>query len=120
MMGLAGGVGALIRFSLCHYFEQKWRLGYQALLLVNLLGCFLAGWILGACLTDALKFVLLVGLLGGMTSFSSLMAEFVQAKNLLKGAYLLLSHFLGAVFCVYGGFNLAVKINLLCLSGVNT
>lgn len=73
---LAGGLGSLLRYGLTelveHYAGKAFPYGTM---LVNLLGCFVFGivWALfgKGQLTEDMRLILLVGFLGGFTTFSS-------------------------------------------------
>ena len=76
-IGLAGLVGTLLRFWLSEFTAR--RLGEEfptGTLVVNLIGCFLAGLLFYLMFdrypaSETLRTVLLVGLLGGFTTFSA-------------------------------------------------
>ena len=73
-----GGLGACLRFRMVRLagvlgFESAW-----AILLVNLIGAFVMGGALGLGLkafSEQARLFLLVGLLGGFTTFSTLSAD---------------------------------------------
>jgi fluoride exporter len=77
LIGMGGALGALARAWMVRLFEQ--RLGWAApwpVLLVNLLGCFLIGCLLGWLTRDVrweplLRPLLAVGFLGGFTTYSA-------------------------------------------------
>lgn len=69
---IAGGIGAVLRWSLCKHLQTlmpHFPLGVMA---CNLLGCFLMGILAGLYPKPTpLSVALTVGLLGGFTTFSS-------------------------------------------------
>jgi CrcB protein len=74
----AGGlVGTLIRFGVGYWVSAHWpRHFYLATLAVNLLGCLVIGYLYAAFLvrpdiSPELRGGLIIGLLGGLTTFSS-------------------------------------------------
>lgn len=76
-IGLAGGVGTSLRYWLSEWtarrFGETFPLGT---LVVNLLGCFLAGLLFYLMfdrfvVSPTVRVVVLIGLLGGFTTFSS-------------------------------------------------
>jgi CrcB protein len=76
-IGLAGGVGTLMRYWLSEWTARRFGETFPTgTLIVNLLGCFLAG-LLFYLMFDrdlvgpAIRTVVLIGLLGGFTTFSS-------------------------------------------------
>ena len=78
---MAGGaVGAGIRWCVGQALLRQMQSGFPwATLVVNLVGAFFAGWLLvrleGHAQAAVLRPLLVVGLLGGLTTFSSLMVE---------------------------------------------
>lgn len=69
---LAGATGALLRFLTARLVRAPW-----AVLVVNVAGSFLGGVLVGAT-TGELQLILLTGLCGGLTTFSTLSVETVQ------------------------------------------
>lgn len=91
----AGSAGVLLRYaivqvcivSLASTPYATWPVGTWA---ANMLGCLLAGFLLGvqsdaAWLTPALRTILVVGLLGGLTTYSSFMVECVSMLQAGEG-----------------------------------
>ena len=78
---MAGGaVGAALRWLVGQALLRQMQNGFPwATLAVNLVGAFAAGWLLvrleGHAHASILRPLLVVGLLGGLTTFSSLMVE---------------------------------------------
>lgn len=73
---LAGGFGSLARYGLTELVESWFGRHFPVgTLFVNLLGCLLFGVVWGSCARGAisveLRLILLVGFLGGFTTFSS-------------------------------------------------
>jgi len=68
---LAGAAGAVIRFLAS-------RLTTRGVLLVNVLGSFIAGLAMGATSDQSLLLVLVTGFCGGLTTFSAFAVETVQ------------------------------------------
>ncbi len=79
ILAVAGGgaAGCLLRFATANWVSAQWpQHFYWATLAVNLLGCLLIGWLYGLFLLRpelslALRAGLVVGFLGGLTTFSS-------------------------------------------------
>ncbi len=69
---LAGAGGALVRFGIQRLVTAPW-----AVLLVNVVGSFIGGVLIGATSGD-LQLILLTGFCGGLTTFSSFTVETVQ------------------------------------------
>ena len=81
LVGLGGGLGSIFRYlisvGLTRYFPGIFPLGTFA---VNVLGCLVAGVVLGLLerqqITNPdLRFLLVVGFCGGFTSFSAFASE---------------------------------------------
>lgn len=69
---LAGAGGALVRFGIQRLIAAPW-----AVLVVNVVGSLIGGVLIGATSGD-LQLILLTGLCGGLTTFSSFTVETVQ------------------------------------------
>jgi fluoride exporter len=69
---VAGAVGAVLRFLVAHWLHSPW-----SVLLVNVVGSFIAGLVAGSLSGDA-RVILLTGFCGGLTTFSTLSVETVQ------------------------------------------
>jgi CrcB protein len=97
-VALAGMLGCTLRFGLITLIQTltqttpylfKGGMGWQAsawgVLWVNLLGCAMAGvlmrWVAIGGVSPELKTVLQVGFLGGLTTFSSLITEYVALAH---------------------------------------
>ncbi|MEO7423616.1 MAG: fluoride efflux transporter CrcB [Fibrobacteria bacterium] len=115
LVGIGGGLGSVLRF----WVQTRVRAAYPGILPlgtlgVNLMGSliigFLAGWYLNATQPSQLKLFLMVGLLGGFTTFSSFSLEnitLIQSGHIRTSmAYLLVSNGLG-IGLAYAGFLLA-------------
>jgi CrcB protein len=76
-IGLAGGLGTLLRYGLTEWTARRFGETFPTgTLVVNLLGCFLAGLLFYLMfdrypVSPTLRAVVLIGLLGGFTTFSS-------------------------------------------------
>lgn len=92
LVGLGGGVGSIARF-LCQRSVSAWY-PYAfpfGTLIVNFLGCFLIGLLLGlmekgSIIKPEMRLLLVTGFCGGFTTFSAFAAENIQ---LLKDGRLL-------------------------------
>lgn len=111
-IGLGGFLGANARFWLGSLVNRWLGTGFPwATGLVNLSGAFLIGIIATLFIdrsveNEALRLFLIVGILGGYTTFSSYMFEAItlmeQGRWLPATAYLLGSTVLGILACVAG------------------
>jgi len=120
LIGVGGGIGAICRFLLSRSVQLIFPFVFPlGTLVVNLLGSFLIGFLsililnrFGAMGTE-LRALLLVGLLGGFTTFSTFSLEAMELWENGAGIklifYLLLSVALG-LFAAYGGLILGRKI----------
>lgn len=80
---LAGAAGALLRFAVARAFARRPGRGLPwAVLLVNVVGSAIGGVVLGFAvrgdLAADIQLILLTGLCGGLTTFSTLSVETVQ------------------------------------------
>jgi len=116
LIGLAGFVGTIARYWLSELtarrFGETFPLGT---LVVNLLGCFLAGLLAYLMferfqISQTARAVLLIGLLGGFTTFS---AFGLQSFNLLRNGevgFAILNIFVSnaaGLFMVWLGYSIA-------------
>ncbi|RDX35639.1 fluoride efflux transporter CrcB [Kangiella sp. HD9-110m-PIT-SAG07] len=79
-IGVGGAFGAILRFKIRDFSE--WLLGEQFLygtLIANVLGCFIAGFLINywqnAQVSLTLKEGIMIGFLGALTTFSSFSLE---------------------------------------------
>ncbi|EKU50296.1 fluoride efflux transporter FluC [Staphylococcus massiliensis] len=80
---LGGGVGAVLRGLITNLFKKSFpKVTFPlATTVVNLVGCFLIGYISQFDLNDSLKTLIVTGMLGGLTTFSTMMYELIQMLN---------------------------------------
>jgi fluoride exporter len=77
----AGALGALVRYGVTHAFRLSPQRLPWAVLLVNLLGSFIAGIVVGVSSLDpdgVVRLIALGGFAGGLTTFSTFSVESVQ------------------------------------------
>ena len=112
-----GGIGTLLRYGVIVGVKQLGGQPPVATLSVNLLGCFLIGIFVTTfpgpeALRDEMRLALLVGLMGGFTTFSTFGLEtlnMIERQQLgLATAYVLASNLLG-VAAVWLGWRIAAK-----------
>lgn len=101
---LAGGAGALSRVVCHQQFFKSLPLGT---LFVNVLGCALIGFFMvnGGKFLGDYRSILILGFLGGFTTFSSFAADVFklgQQQPMLAIAYFFATNMLGLLFCFLG------------------
>lgn len=114
-VALGGGIGALFRFLLSRFIHQLMPVIFPlGTMVVNLTGCFLIGFLSAVFDTiiapPNLRLFLIVGILGGFTTFSSFGMETVSllraGEYKYAGLNLLISNGAGVIM-VFIGFILA-------------
>jgi CrcB protein len=79
---VAGAVGALLRYATTHLFARRTDRLPWAVLVVNTAGSLIGGVVLGLVSTGAvgsdIQLIVLGGLAGGLTTFSTFSVETVQ------------------------------------------
>jgi CrcB protein len=115
-IGLAGGAGTLMRYWLSEWTARRFGETFPTgTLVVNLVGCFLAGLLFYLMLdrylvSPTVRTVVLIGLLGGFTTFSSFG---LQTFTLLRDGEVGLALFniaisnAGGLLMVWVGYSLA-------------
>jgi fluoride exporter len=115
-IGLAGGAGTLLRYWLSDWTARRFGETFPTgTLAVNLVGCFLAGLLFYLLfdrflISPTVRTVLLIGFLGGFTTFSSFG---LQTFTLLRDGELGLALFnialsnVGGLLLVWVGYSLA-------------
>ncbi len=77
----AGAVGALARFAVARFFGPRTRFPW-AVLVVNVIGSAIGGAVLALAtrgnVSADIRLILLTGLCGGLTTFSTLSVETIQ------------------------------------------
>ena len=79
---VAGAVGAVIRYALSRAYPVRPGHLPGGILIVNVVGSFVAGAVIGlaerAAISDDVRLVLLTGFCGGLTTFSTWSVETVE------------------------------------------
>ena len=118
LIGAAGLAGTLGRYWLSGALARRYGEGFPfGTLAINVLGCFLIGWLFflsdeRGAFGETTRAALMVGLLGGFTTFS---AYGLQTFTLLRegalaraAVYVVASNLLG-LLTVWGGYALAAR-----------
>ena len=116
---IGGGIGAILRFLVTILSNKFFATSILGTLFVNIAGCFFIGCMLGVTtnkpnmFSDVLKTFLTVGILGGLTTFSTFNIEVFEliktGKIILGISYMILSCLLG-LLCAYFGYLICLKI----------
>lgn len=89
LVGLAGGLGAMARFSLDSWITARWRAQIPiGTVVINVTGSLLMGLLVGWALRsggDAVLAVLGTGFLGGYTTFSTASVEAARLARSGRG-----------------------------------
>jgi CrcB protein len=116
LIGLAGFTGTLLRYWLSEWTARRFGETFPTgTLVVNLIGCFLAGLLFYLLfdrylISPTVRTVLLIGLLGGFTTFSSFG---LQTFTLFRNGEMGLALFniavsnVGGLLMVWVGYSLA-------------
>lgn len=110
---IGGGLGSVCRFLISNYTQKLWNISTfpMGTFVVNITGCFLIGCFSAYFLKfdNAMKYLLITGLCGGYTTFSTFSAEnfslFQSSSYGILILYTLLSIVVG-IFMVYVGFQM--------------
>lgn len=115
-VAFGGAVGSVLRFLASYFVAANWpRHFFMATLSVNLIGCFLIGLFSGLFLTRTdipleLRTGITVGLLGGLTTFSSFSLETLRliegGQTAMAMGYFIAS-LAGGLFAALAGLGLA-------------
>lgn len=107
LIGLGGAIGSVFRYLLSTSVHQFLKPSFPyGTLAVNALGCFLIGFVFVFLLerfngqADSLRSLLMIGFLGGFTTFSSFSIEtlnLIESGELLSG---LLNVLISVVLCL--------------------
>ncbi|MEX2561126.1 MAG: fluoride efflux transporter CrcB, partial [Pirellulales bacterium] len=86
LIALGGAFGSVLRYAMQGWFQRLSAGGFPVgTLAVNLIGClaigFLSGWFPAVLVRPEYRIGLLVGLLGGFTTFSALGLETFNLAN---------------------------------------
>ena len=107
LIALGGSFGAVCRYSLTALLNYYHLASFWGTLAVNLIGCFLVGFLFPLISgNELLKLIFIIGFLGSFTTFSTYSLDNLelirsgQVKTML--VYLLASNVLGILFAFLG------------------
>ena len=116
---IGGGLGALLRYAIAISMRSMPLSPLIGTLSANIIGCFLIGFVFALSinkvdmLPTALKLFIIVGFLGGLTTFSTFnieIFELIKAGKIFTGlSYMVISCAIGLI-ATYLGYLLYSKI----------
>ncbi len=114
LIALGGGLGSTLRYFTSIFVSKYWSSNFPlATFIVNSIGCLLIGFIIGLLeknqLSDSrLKWFLVTGICGGLTTFSAFGMEnynlFQNNNSLLAFVYIAMSIVIGLLAIWFGVF----------------
>ena len=109
---IGGGIGASLRYLITCLCKNTLGMSFVGTFSVNMIGCFLIGFIFGITmnkletLPQVVKLFVMVGFLGSLTTFSTFSLEIIDfirnGKILIGIGYLLLSCIFGLILTFFG------------------
>ena len=108
---IGGGIGALMRYLIAIPFINKNLFLPYHTLIGNIIGCFVAGLIMGVLILTSnynpfIKTLIITGFCGGLTTFSTFSLEtvnFIQSGDYIKALiYILISLFICIISVILG------------------
>ncbi len=118
-VALGGGLGSVLRYLTSFWIGKSYSSAFPlGTFIINVLGCFVIGFLIGlsskTLLNEELRLLLVVGFCGGYTTFSTFSAE--NMKLLEAGNYWTLSFYIVAsvllgLIAVWGGNTLSKIIS---------
>ncbi|MDP8212652.1 MAG: fluoride efflux transporter CrcB [Candidatus Zapsychrus exili] len=115
LVGSGGFIGAVLRYLsgvAIYRFASAAQFPY-ATLFVNVLGCFLIGFLIKSLGESSLYLFIIVGVLGGFTTFSSFSLETLSLLNngeIIKAASNVIFNVILCLFAVWLGYYLKIKM----------
>ena len=112
LVALGGMIGAVLRYLITCFSMEKFGINFPyGTLLANVAGCLLIGIVMGAIiekglLSENIRLLLVIGLAGGLTTFSSFSFDTInllqQQQYMLSLANIFGNMFLGLLATILG------------------
>ena len=103
LVAVGGALGSVVRYGLGQAVDARWGADFPiGTLLINLVGSFAIGVVAGFTPDPALRQLVMIGILGGFTTFSSFSLQTVQLMS--DGRYTAAAGYVAAsvVLCLLG------------------
>ena len=116
---IGGGLGALLRYLATLMSKKIFFSAICGTFIVNIIGCFLIGLLFGFAVQKAeafsptLKLFLTIGLLGGITTFSTLnfeVFELIKNGKIFAGILYMSGSCVIGLICTFLGYYICSKI----------
>lgn len=107
-IGIGGALGAVSRFGVNEVIENFFSLSsHYATLLVNIIGCFFIGFLIGLSfpVKDSFYYFFIIGFLGSFTTMSAFTHQTIMMANsnlIIALSYIMLTLIL-SIFATYAG-----------------
>lgn len=119
LVAVGGAIGSLMRYGAAVWMREWSSVGFPwHTFTVNIIGCLLIGmlfsWSFQPSFREEIRWFLMIGIMGGFTTFSSFGLEtfdlIKQQKTALAMLYVISTNLLG-ILAVYGGYTLYKWMN---------
>lgn len=108
-IAIGGAFGAMLRYAIIQYGEKRRAPFYRATLLVNVIGSFLMGMAGHLAETHIVTFMLTVGFLGALTTFSTFAFDalrLIKAQKILQAIGYVLTTLVVSFVCIVVGYKI--------------
>ena len=111
-VGIGGAIGAISRYGINELFDRYLISSSTiSILLINILGCFLIGFVLGSSIPtkDASYYFFIIGFLGSFTTMSAVTHQkiLIVNTNLIYGVSYIMLTVLATIVATYLGILIA-------------
>lgn len=112
---IGGGIGAMLRALLSNLINRSTKTNFPvATLVVNLLGCFSFGLVSPLMASESAHFhLLMIGILGGFTTFSTLQLELstlIRRQKWFQVWLILMFQYIGCFLSLIAGYALSYYV----------